>query len=57
MRQNIYKLYCVRLVKGILMSDFIQQTFADNIIEAEATFEKDGYIAKDQEYIITITLP
>ena len=55
--QNIYKLYSVRLVKGILMSDLITQTFADNIIEAEASFEKNGYIVNDQEYLITISLP
>ena len=55
--QNIYKLYFIRLVKGILMADFIHQTFADNIIEAEANFEKNNYIVKDQEYIITISLP
>ena len=55
--QNIYKLYYVRLIKGILMSDLITQTFADNIIEAEAIFEKNSYIVKDQEYVITISLP
>jgi len=54
---NKYKLYVVLLIKGVLMVDFIKEDFADNIIAAEDQFEKQGYIVKGQEYLITVLKP
>ena len=50
-----YKLYEVRLIKGILMYDWIGDEVADNIIEAEYLFEKADKIAATNEYVITIS--
>ena len=50
-----YKLYAVRLIKGILMYDWISDSIADNIIEAEHLFETNGSLSAGQEYVITIS--
>jgi len=54
---NKYRLYVVEFVKGVLMVDFIKEVFADNIIAAENDFEKQGYMAAGQEYLITTLKP
>lgn len=52
---NKYKLYGVRLIKGILMYDWIADNIADNIIEAEHLFEIGGSLVTGSEYVITIS--
>jgi len=58
---NVYTLYLIRVIKGVMMVDPIHHLFADNIIEAEYSFEKEGYLTKDvnneQEYLITVKKP
>jgi len=49
---NIYILYSVRLIKGILMYDWICEQSADNIIEAEFSFE--SRMSAGEQYVITI---
>jgi hypothetical protein len=49
---NIYKLYHARLIKGILMYDWVADESADNIIEAEHLFESK--MTSGDEYVITI---
>ena len=49
---NNYILYSVRLIKGILMYDYIDSVIAINIIEAEYIF--NDKIISGEEYVITI---
>lgn len=52
---NTYKLYRVRLIKGILMYDWICNENAENIIEAEHLLETSCKIMAGNEYVITIS--
>ena len=49
---NNYTLYKVRLIKGILMYDYVYNVIAINIIEAEYLF--NDKIISGEEYVITI---
>ena len=51
---NNYVLYEVEYIKGMLMYDYITQYNADNIIQAEHYFEKNGSIESNKQYVITI---
>jgi hypothetical protein len=46
-----YKLYEVRDINGIQMTDYVTQTWAKNIVEAEYLLEKD--MKPGLEYQIT----
>lgn len=52
--RNKYILYRVNLVKGMLMYTDVDNTIADNIIQAEADFEDRETMKTGCEYVITI---
>ena len=52
--KNKYKLYEVDYIKGMMMYNYIGETMAFNIIEAEDIFEGTSQMKTGFEYVITI---